>query len=344
MVARTMSKPIAVLGADFHFNINTLSLANAAAKQLIAKANELGVQAVFAGDTHDTKAYLRAECEETMLNTFAEARIDPLVLIGNHCRRNERSPEHALHFLKGVAHIIYKPCTWSYGALTATLIPYQHDPEDFRKAINQSNPLVICHQGLIGADMGHYVQDKSAITKEDVADYRVVSGHYHRRQDIKCGRPRKGALGLFSYIGNPYTLSFGEAKDPPKGFQILMDDGTLEFVPTNLRQHIKAEETVADFLDGAGQSFLQYVREQDLLRLVLRGTSAQLASLSKKDISKIIGREDFKYDPIRTDVGTEAKVTPKMSHTEAMDAMIDGSQDEPGRKTELKKLYRELLD
>ncbi|WP_206687817.1 hypothetical protein, partial [Streptococcus pseudopneumoniae] len=68
-----------------------------------------------------------------------------------------------------------------------------------------------------------------------------LSGHYHRTQDIRCGRPRKGAVGLFTYIGNPYTLSFGEASDGPKGYQVLFDDGTLEQIPTNLRKHIIVE-------------------------------------------------------------------------------------------------------
>ncbi len=338
-----MSKPIAVLGADIHYSISTLPLADAATRLMVAKANELNVPLIVAGDLHDTKSFHRAECQEAMLRTFSEAKHDPIILVGNHCRRNEKSPQHALHFLAGVSHIISSPVTWSSGALTATMIPYQHDQEDFKTAINQGNPLVICHQGIIGADMGHYVQDKSAITKDDVSGYRVLSGHYHKRQDIKCGRPRKGTVGLFSFIGNPYSLTFGEAKDPEKGFQILMDNGTLEFVPTKLRKHVVADETVADFLDGCGQSFIQHVRAQDLLWLKLRGTSAELATLDKADVSRMLGLENFRYDPIRTDVGTEAKITPKMSVSEAMDSVIDGSPDKDEQKVALKRLYRELM-
>ncbi len=340
-----MSRPIAILGSDIHYSISTLSLADAATQQMVAKANELSVPLVIAGDLHDTKAHHRAECQEAMLKTFAECRQEPLIMVGNHDRRNERSPEHALHFLKGVAEIIDRPCTWDRGSLRATLIPYQHEAEDFKTAINQGNPLVICHQGIIGADMGHYVQDKSAITRDDVSDYRVISGHYHKRQDIKCGRPRRGAVGMFSYIGNPYTLTFAEANDLEKGYQILMDDGTLEFVPTNLRRHVVADETVEDFLDGCGQSFIQHVRPQDLLWLKLRGTSSQLSALSKADIGRMLqAPENFRYDPIRTDVGTEAKVTPTMSPAEAMDAVIDGAPViDDNIKADLKRLYRELM-
>lgn len=339
-----MGKPIAVLGADIHYNINTLELADAATRQMVAKANQLNVPLVIAGDLHDTKAHLRAECEEAMIVTLQGAKHDPIILVGNHCRRNERSPEHALHFLRGIGTIIDKPCSWSQGSLSATLIPYQHNQEEFKAALAFKPPgsLVICHQGIIGADMGHYVQDKSAITKEDVAAYRVVSGHYHRRQDIDCGTSGHLHKGIFSYIGNPYSLTFGEAKDPEKGFQILMDDGTLEFVPTNLRRHL----VIAIRFEGL--AFLQVLnpkpRPEDPLWLKVQGSSAQLASIKKKDIALVLGREDFKYDPIRTDVGTEATVTPKMSSTEAMDAVIEGSPDEAPRKDELKKLYRELME
>lgn len=340
-----MSKPIAVLGADIHVDVPTLDIAMAATRQMIAKANELNVPFIVAGDLHNTKSNLRAECEEALIEAFHDCRVEPLVLTGNHCRRNEKSPEHALHFLKGVAEIIDRPCTWVRGSLSATLIPYQHEPDDFRKAIDQGNPLVICHQGVIGANMGHYVQDRSAVTKEDVSNYRCVSGHYHRRQDIKCGRPRKGTVGLFSFIGNPYTLTFGEALDPEKGYQILMDDGMMEFVPTHLRRHTIIETDVekVDQPDIWRALLTRFDGSQDLLWLKLRGTSAQLARFKKADLAKIIGCDNFKYDPIRTDVGTEARVSPKMSMTDAMDAIIDGSPDDPERKARLKKLYRELM-
>lgn len=340
-----MSRPIAVLTADVHYSIATLPLADAAMRQAIDKANELGVQLVVAGDLHDTKSFHRAECQEAMLATFEECRIEPLILVGNHCRRNERSPEHALHFLQSAATIIDRPCTWDRGRFRATLIPYQHNAEDFHTAINQGNPLVICHQGLIGAEMGHYVQDKSAVYKEDVTDYRVISGHYHRRQDIKCGRPRKGAVGLFSYIGNPYTLTFGEAKDPKKGFQILMEDGTLEFVPTNLRKHIVLEMTVEELehpdlwkvVGGPCYSV------PDLLWLKLKGSRSQLAAISKASLAEQFARIDFRLDKIPTDAMVPVSNIEKLSHTEAMDSVIDGAQETTEQKDALKRLYRGLL-
>ena len=311
-------------------------------RQAVSKANSLRVPLIVAGDLHDTKAQHRAECQEAMLSTFSQCWESPIVLVGNHCRRNEKSPEHSLHFLGSVARIVDRPVTTRQYGFTAQLIPYQHSAEDFKKALDPGVPLVICHQGIIGADMGHYVQDKSAITKEDVAGYRVISGHYHRRQDIKCGRPRKGAVGLFSYIGNPYTLTFAEAKDPAKGYQILMDDGTLEFVPTNLRKHIVWEIAYPD-LRHYVKSMPPYVCPEDLVWIKITGSPSELAALSKETLGQqLLGHSNYRLEKISVQAAEEIKRTPNSGPAELMDALIDKTEGGETERAALKKLWRGL--
>jgi hypothetical protein len=95
------------------------------------------------------------------------------------------------------------------------------------------------HQGFKGAFMGEYVVDKTSIDPSEVADYNVITGHYHRRQKI----------GTVQYIGTPYTITFAEAHDPEKGYQLLLEDGSLRFVPLNLRRHIIVERSCGNVLD-----------------------------------------------------------------------------------------------
>lgn len=346
-----MPKPVAVLGADIHYSINTLELADAATKQMVAEANRLRVPFVIAGDLHDTKSFHRDECQSAMLRTLSSCWLPPVVLIGNHCRRNEKSPEHALTFLETAVEIVDHPISFSARDLKATMIPYQHDAEDFKKAlIKNNNSLVICHQGIVGADMGHYIQDKSAIIKEDVADYRVISGHYHKRQDIKCGRPRKGALGLFSYVGNPYSLTFGEAKDPPKGFQVLMDNGILEFIPTNLRKHVVCEieaKELSYFMHSCTRSeFLGIngINSKDLLWIKVTGTRGEQHGITKKSVSDWLRLENFKLDLVpKGEIKPECSVE-DLSHAQLMDAVIDVQDELVVEKEVLKKLWREVID
>lgn len=335
-----MSKPVAVLTADVHYNINTLTLADAGMRQAIAKANELEVPFVVAGDLHDSKALLRAECIKAMIETFSLVKTRAIVIIGNHCLVNQKAKEHALEFLKPYAEVVQVPMYDA--ALQSWLIPYQHDAESMKELLSTIEPgsRIICHTGIVGAEMGHYIQDPSAVEKDAFADFRVISGHYHRRQDIKCGRPRKGAVGLFSYIGNPYTLSFGEAWDPEKGFSILHENGLLTHVPTNLRKHV-----VTEVDSGYLRFIVPKADPKDLVWLKVTGPRSKLDLLDKEAIGDaMMGHSNFKLDKIYTDAAPLEADADKLSGEEILDKLIDNLPDSIDEKVYLKQLWRELLE
>lgn len=344
-----MSNPIACIISDVHYNIQTLPLADVAMRQAIKKANDLQVPLIIAGDLHDTKANMRAECVNAMIKTFNTLEQDAYVLVGNHDKINEKSTEHSLNFLKNehgnVVLVVDSPGFFNeLGAINGNsihLIPYQYDVEVLRSYLKKvdHDSCLIMHQGLQGSDSGEYIQDKSALTHEDVKDFRVISGHYHARQDIKVGRPRKGAVGLFSYIGNPYTLGFGEANHPEKGFQILNDDGTLEFVPTNLRKHI-----IWELQYDSQNKILVRPSSNDLLWVKVLGNKEQLSNTTKKMISDNYKLDqDFRLDLIPTDeVSTYQKKTKDMSQNEILDDIIDSKDLSDIKKQELKELWKNL--
>lgn len=337
-----MSKPLAVLISDVHYNINTLELADAAVNQAVDKANELKIPLIVAGDLHDTKANMRAECMNRMIHTFARAKTQVYILRGNHDSVNEKSHMHALGFLAPYATII-----WSQSSNVVVLkgiyfIPYQHDADNCRALIAkvQKNSIIIMHQGLRGSSSGEYIQDKSAINYEDVSDFRVISGHYHTRQDIKTGRARKGAVGLFSYIGNPYTLNFAEANDPQKGFQILMSDGTLEFVPTNLREH-KVIDITVEQLKG-NSIFLG--EDCDLVWVKIRGVKERLREITKQQVKYDLDiNQDFRLDLIPTDIASFKIDTANKTQQEILDEIITSKVDlRDETKSKLKNLWKRL--
>lgn len=336
-------KPVAVLISDVHYNVHTLPLADAAMRQAIAKANDLNIPLIIAGDLHDTKANLRGECVKAMIETFKLSKTDCYVLVGNHDKINEKSEDHSLTFLEAYCNVIqephFSPSTKSY------LLPYYHDVAQLKIALSfiPKGSRIIMHQGVEGSNMGDYVQDKSALQKDDLADYRVISGHYHARQDIKCGRPRAGAIGLFSYIGNPYTLGFGEAADPGKGFRLLMEDGTLEFIPTNLARH----QIVICGWDDRHELFwgpILALKAVDKVWFKVKGTSEQLAKVTKQWITKELQLKpdfDFKLELIPEIVETEKTSVNLFSAGETLDIMIDSlSNTSLERKEKLKQLWR----
>lgn len=339
-----LKQPIAVLISDVHYSVQTLEVADRATNLAVDKANELGVSLIVAGDLHDTKANMRGECVKVMLDTFQRCVTPSIILVGNHDKINEKSEGHSLEFLRHVATIIAEPVQnlipyW-------TLIPYQHDKEvlkDYLKTIKYKN--VIMHQGITGSNSGEYIQDKSAITKDDVAGFRVVSGHYHQRQTIKL--PENGT---WDYIGNPYTLNFGEANVSEKGYQILYDDGSLKFVPTNLRKHVVISVLAEGKPTEPWNMNLKYAEPrhtyQDIIKFTIKGPKEWLAKLEKKQIAK--GHDitqDFRLDliPIESKSTLVEENVENLAQPELLDSLIDSMTNmENDQKSRLKTLWKEF--
>lgn len=337
-----MSKPLAVITGDVHFTVSTLQLASSAVLLCIDKAFELNVPVILNGDTLDSKAIIRGEVANRLIDLlkYAESKsVKVIINTGNHDLLSEKAKESSLNFLEPYARIITS-LTYQYD-LNCVFIPYYNDSEEFKKALSKipKDSMLIIHQGVQTAFLGHYVQDKTSLPKEAFSDFRVIASHYHRAQDIKCGRPRKGAVGLFSYCGTPYTTSFAEAEDGPKGFQVLMDNGLLEFVPTNLRKHMIVERTPETILDA-----VEGYSPGDLVWLKVKGPYSELEKLDKRKIGEsLFGHSNFKFDKIYTDSTKEKAASKKLTGDEIMDKLIDETPEAANVKTSLKKLWREVI-
>lgn len=334
------SNPIAVLISDIHFTVPTLELASTSLYAAFDKAEELGVPLVIAGDTLDSKAIIRGECMNRLIDIFGKYTfsVNSFILIGNHDLINEKGSDHTLRFLEGLTTIINTP---TYVAeIDSFLIPYMHNPSALDVIFGAECSRIIMHQGVQTANMGHYQQDKSSLPKYTFSNYRIISGHYHARQDIKCGRARKNAVGLFSYIGNPYTLSFGEANDLPKGFQILHENGLMTHVPLNLRKHVILERSIDSLYER-----IDNVNTGDLIWLKVSGTYSELEKLNKKEIgARLFGHSNFKLDKIYTDSPKLETSSDKLTGEQIFDSLIDNTNEKKEEKYALKTLWREVLD
>lgn len=349
-----MNNPVAVIISDIHYSVPTLALADAALRQAINKANELHVPLIIAGDLHDTKANMRGECVNALLKTFSTSKTMMHLIIGNHDKINEKSLDHSLNFLKSnKVNLIEKPqyiYTTISSARAVKLFPYYSDPNELRAEISvlPKDTILIMHQGVSGSNSGEYIQDKSAITKEDVKGFRVISGHYHTRQTIDL--PQGGS---WDYIGNPYTLNFGEANDPEKGFRILMSDGSLEFVPTNLRKHVVLECNLEDSNNDGNFNILSlssadHIKYDDLVRVKITGPSSHLNSplCSKNSLSRILKiKQDFRLELIPLDSKGQVSEVKNLTQTELLDAIIDNmTNTSVETKVRLKQMWKTLCE
>lgn len=332
------STPTCVIISDVHYNINTIVVADAAMRVAINAANALNVPFVVSGDLHDTKAILRGECVKSIIKTFKLCKTKSIVILGNHCLLSEKSKEHSLEFLKPYAEIVDSPVFDR--RLDSWLIPYIGDPAELAATLSQVGPgaRIIMHQGVMGAKMGHYVVDRTSLPKEAFKDFRVISGHYHEAQDIQCGPIGDNNVGLFSYVGNPYTLSFGEASHPRKGYAILHDDGSLERVPLNFRKHVVEEVNVDHWWEIGNKD------PNDLLWLKVTGPKSELDKLNKNDVGKfLLGHSNFKLDLIPDASTPNFQEVKDLTDEELIDLAVDSSGETVETKAYLKSLWREIL-
>lgn len=329
-----------VLISDIHFNMNNLELASKVMRQAIQYAERHRLPLVVAGDLHDTKAMMRGECVNAMIDIFSGAACDVTVIPGNHDRINEKAKQHALNFLEPYVTLIEDPKEYE---LNTWFIPYQHDSDEMLRYLEQlpTGATVICHQGVQDANMGHYIQDRSALPTQAFKRFRTIGGHYHQRQNIQCAKEvGQGMVGLFTYLGSPYSQSFGEATQGEKGFSVLYDDGSLELISTYLRRHIVLELSTVDL-----QKKLPKVNQQDLLWVKLSGATTDLMKVNKAQLGdKLIGHSNYKLDLVYTDSPSTAEIMPdNLTDLQILDTVIDTTDESLEAKGRLKALARELL-
>lgn len=340
-----MSKPRFVQINDIHFNMKTNNIAGKALVHALQTAEELNVPLFIDGDLNDTKAILRAECVTNIIGILESAKVPVFVNVGNHDLINHHSSVHSLEFLRPYATIIQEPVYVQ--ELKAIVIPYQHDVEKLKEFLSivrkgkKITNLLLMHQGIKGAFLGDYVIDKTSIDPAELADFAVISGHYHRRQSIVTdGRKHDSyfGVGTFNFTGSPYTITFTEANDELKGFSIVNEDLSITPVKTNLRKHIIVERYIQDVMDP-----IEGLNQDDLLWLKVSGTSIELDQLDKAALSKAHGHKSFKLDKISTDVEKAEIDTDKCTNDEALDSIIDKENETPEQKEYLRCLWRELV-
>lgn len=339
MAKNQTSKELAVLISDIHVNYPSMPVSIPALQASVNYAEGHGLPLIIAGDLHDTKRHLDGVCVKALIDTISAAKCDVTIIEGNHDKINEKGKGHSLEFLRPYARIVDAPEVHDTGL---HLLPYYHDTEELQYVLDHTpaGSTLIMHQGVLGAFMGEYAVDKSSIDPSALANFRCISGHYHRAQDIKCGRPQKGAVGLFSYIGSPYTISFAEAHDGPKGFQVLHDNGLLTQVPLRLRKHVKVERHVDQVMDE-----IPDLNPEDKLWLLVTGETSKLDKLKKKEIGMHhLGHEQFKLDRIYPDVVLAPVTEKRLTSDQVLDSLIEQSGDTDEQKAYLKTLWREVLD
>lgn len=238
---------------------------------LFDMVEDLGNPAIFLGDTLDTKELIRGKCLNTIYRRVSTSKLHFTFIIGNHCWFNLECKEHSLETLKALKNvtIIDKP-TELDGLL---FLPYTHDLSQFKTWLKTAKgKTVFCHADISGFDYGNGLISEEGLELSDFKDVRkVISGHYHKHQNV----------GVVTYLGTPFSHSFGESNQDKYIGLYDPSEGVLELLPTPFPRHITIE------LDCAKYTGHHY-NGVDIHRVILKGTQEQIDRVKREDGVKYI--------------------------------------------------------
>lgn len=257
--------------SDVHISLKNLEVSLKVLRQALEKCKELDIPLVIAGDLNDTKAVMRSEWVEALIQLFSEYPFTKIYIIdGNHDLNNKAGSKSSLIFLNLLKNVdvFHYPTNIDFKGEIFYMVPYCNTTEAFREALNQAREKqiknIICHQGFKGAFMGDYVVDDSSIDPEELSDFKIVlSGHYHRHQ-----WPSSNIM----YFGSPFTVNFGEAGHNKYIWSIgkVSNKITTTPIPTKVRKHIQTT-LEPDYATKNIPEEFQNASPEDLVKIVMKG-------------------------------------------------------------------------
>ena len=199
---------------------------------------------VWLGDLLDRRGHIEAEVLNLFYDYFSHSRHQHNVIVGNHDLLGVHSEVTALQPLKALENvaIIDEPhYLRGDGPISSILmVPYYRNPQKFLAAINdpsnEPKPMtLICHQGVKEFTIGSGYTEDDAVAMEDLAQFDlVIAGHYHTPKG--CGN--------ITYLGSPFSHSFGESNEEKRIGILDTATNTLEYIRTDFPRHLTFERTL----------------------------------------------------------------------------------------------------
>lgn len=232
--------------------------------QLFDIIEDLGNTCIFLGDLLDTKELVRGKCLNTYIRRMSESKLNFYVLVGNHDWFNLDCQEHALECLKSLQNVTVVDKLLCLGNLA--FLPYMKEvPLEWLLNKTSKCNTLIAHLDIKGFDYGTgYISDEGLEFSSLGGFNKVISGHYHKFQE----------QGNLTYLGTPFSHSFGESNQ--KKYIGIFDSKTLtlELLKTPFPQHVTIEVNTEKVEELE-------INEIDYYRVVLKGSAESIAKYEK---------------------------------------------------------------
>lgn len=233
----------------------------------------MGLPAIWLGDLLDTKEVIRGKCLNLCIAYFQRSKLHHYVIIGNHDYFNLDCDAHALEALKLLPNvtIVDKPTTIANGIVA---IPYYHDQEKLRQALvsipSQDETTLFAHLEVTQFDFGNgHICTKGLSIEALVGFKQVISGHFHKFQES----------GNLTYLGTPFSHSFGEANQVKYIGMYDAEKDQLRKAETPFPRHISIEQNCDD--PKTVYTNLSNLTKSDLYRIILTGEQANIDQFPK---------------------------------------------------------------
>lgn len=285
-------KPIAVLITDVHLDKNNTALVEDIFSQLLAVCREKHVYNIIcAGDVFTSRSGQPLECLSSWQKILKMSKgVEIIAIPGNH-DKTDANDERSYLDIYDRNEKFFRLCrvgeTVFIEDVRFDFIPYfgrerwEEELGKLKKLNNKDVNILVTHMGFNGVRNNDGTEVTDSIPPSAVSEYDLVLvGHYHNRS--KVGK------NIF-YTGSAYQNNYGE-NCTDKGFTVIYDDASVEFVSSKFPRYIKEtiqatdRETLANLLEKYGTE-----EREDHVRFEFVGKKADLETLDVTDIENRYG-------------------------------------------------------
>lgn len=252
-------------------------------EKLFEIVEALGNTTVWLGDMLHNKEVIRGKSLNTLYERFKKSQLQHIILVGNHDWFNLECKEHSLEVLKSLKNVtvVDKPTV-----IEAMLfLPYMEDLSEFRRLMKNPGKqgatklIAFIHQGVVGFDYGNgFVADGNGhgeVEGEALKNWElIISGHFHKY----------AKEGNLTFLGTPFTHSFGESGQEKYIGILDLEEKKLELLEPSFPRHITLEidlEVGKDSNKALTKKIKKNSVDGDYLRVILKGNAQAIASLDK---------------------------------------------------------------
>lgn len=292
------------------------------ASKLFEVVEALGKPSLWTGDILDNKEIIRGKCLNLFFEYLRTSKLQHLILVGNHDYFNLECKDHSLRALSALPNvkIVDEPCEWQ----GITCIPYVHDLEKLKtliSSLSNQNRVLFGHLDVVEFDYGNGQTSDKGLLLQDLSGFkRVISGHYHKFQQKEN----------LTYIGSPFTHSWGETDQMKVIGQYKVSTDELTFLTIPLPKHV----TLSIDLDNppSDKDLDVYFTENagNYIRGILKGPQSKISAFSRDSRPSV-----KKWIPKATDV---------FSNDIVLEESLDNKHQFIKWATDIKKLDKDTID